>query len=223
LKYANYPGIRFVGVDRYKDPRSQHWPESCSLVLATGDHLPFTDGSFDGAICNFVFEHLERPEPTLRELSRLIRPDGFLFVSIPFSNSFPDRLYRFALKGGGHLQRYSFESFLRMVYRETRFKLRAFAPMQSGLTWLSAVPLDNVLHRLLFQGLRWMGKGGVYPLDGSDCQFLFIPGSDRGYRTSVPSCTACGVSGIRTVEASWICADCGFRNTTVPSGLEISC
>ena len=80
LKYASYPGVRFVGVDRYSDPRSRHWPESCSLVLASGDRLPFADGSFDGAICNFVFEHLERPEPTLRELSRLIRPDGFLFV-----------------------------------------------------------------------------------------------------------------------------------------------
>ena len=223
IRYADYPGVNFVGIDQYRDPRSRLWPDRTYLVLANGDRLPFADGSFDGAICNFVFEHFEKPEPTLRELNRVIGPQGFLYISIPLSQSLHDRLYRLALKGGGHVQRYSFESFLRMVYTETTFKMRAFAPMQSGFNWVQHVPLHSTVYKLLFQGFRLLGKAGVFPLDGGDCMFLFTTGADRGYRTEASICAACGVSGVRTPEPSWQCPACGFRNITVPSSLELPC
>lgn len=223
VRYADYPGVRFVGIDRYRDPRSRLWPDHSRLILAEGDRLPFTDGSFDGAICNFVFEHFDMPEPTLRELNRVIAPHGFLYASIPISRSLHDRLYRFALKGGGHVQRYTFESFLRLVYRETTFKMRAFVPVQSGFNWVQRVPFNGTVYRLLFHGFRLLGKAGVFPLDGGDYLFLFTSGADRGYRTEASTCASCGASGVRTHEPSWQCQACGFRNVTVPSGLEIPC
>lgn len=223
VRYADYPGIRFVGINRYRDPRSRSWPDHSYLVLGDGDRLPFADGSFDGAMCNFVFEHFDRPEPTLRELSRVIAAGGFLYVSIPISQRLQDRLYRFALKGGGHVQRYSFESFLRLVYRETTFKMRAFAPMQSGFTWVQSVPLYKTVYRLLFHGFRMLGNAGVFAIDSGDYMFLFTAGADRGYRTEALTCAGCGGSGVRTLEPCWQCPGCGFRNVTVPSSLEIPC
>jgi ubiquinone/menaquinone biosynthesis C-methylase UbiE len=223
IRYSDYPGIRFVGVDRYRDPRSHSWPDRSALVLADAEHLPFADGSFDGAICNFVFEHFDRPEPALRELDRVVAPHGFLYASIPLSRRLHDRLYRFALKGGGHVQRYTFEGFLRLIYRETGFKMRAFAPVQSGFNWVQSVPLGSAVYRLLFHGLRFLGKAGVFPMDGSDYLFLFSSGADRGYRTEASVCAACGAFGTRTPEPSWQCQACGFRNVTVPSSLEIPC
>ncbi len=221
IRYADYPGIRFVGIDKYRDPRSRSWPDHSYLVLADGDRLPFADSSFEGAMCNFVFEHFEQPEPTLRELSRVIAPGGFLYISIPISRSLQDRLYRFVLKGGGHLQRYSFEGFLQMVYRETTFKMRAFAPMQSGFNWVQSVPFNKTVYQLLFHGFRILASAGVFPLDRGDYMFLFTAGADRGYRTEASTCAGCGASGVRTLEPCWYCSACGFRNVTVPSGLEI--
>jgi ubiquinone/menaquinone biosynthesis C-methylase UbiE len=184
IRYADYPAIRFVGIDQYRDPRSRSWPHHAALVLADGDHLPFADGSFDGAICNFVFEHFAQPEPTLRELNRVIAPHGFLYISIPFSQSLHDRLYRFALRGGGHVQRYSFEGFLRMIYKETSFKMRAFAPMQSGFNWVQNIPLSSTVYQLLFRGLRALAKAGVFPwMVATTCSCLHrVPIADTGPR-----------------------------------------
>ena len=46
--------------------------------------VPAPDGAADAVISSQVLEHLERPEDALKEAARLIRPDGFLFISFPF-------------------------------------------------------------------------------------------------------------------------------------------
>jgi SAM-dependent methyltransferase len=46
--------------------------------------VPAPDGAADAVISSQVLEHLERPEDALKEASRLLRPDGFLFISFPF-------------------------------------------------------------------------------------------------------------------------------------------
>jgi SAM-dependent methyltransferase len=46
--------------------------------------VPAPDGAADAVISAQVLEHLERPEEALKEVARLLRPDGFLFISFPF-------------------------------------------------------------------------------------------------------------------------------------------
>lgn len=41
------------------------------LVVADGEHLPFSDKSFDYCICMHVLEHVENPERLLREMERV--------------------------------------------------------------------------------------------------------------------------------------------------------
>lgn len=43
--------------------------------------LPFEDASFDHAISLNVFNHLERPEQALKEMSRVLRPGGTLLFN----------------------------------------------------------------------------------------------------------------------------------------------
>jgi 2-polyprenyl-3-methyl-5-hydroxy-6-metoxy-1,4-benzoquinol methylase len=45
--------------------------------------LPFEDGAFDLVVCFEVIEHIESPADTLRELARVLAPDGVLVVSSP--------------------------------------------------------------------------------------------------------------------------------------------
>jgi SAM-dependent methyltransferase len=50
-----------------------------------GNRLPFEDASFDTVLSIQVLEHTPRPLPLLHEMSRVLRPDGLLILSAPFS------------------------------------------------------------------------------------------------------------------------------------------
>ena len=52
-------------------------------VVADLDHLPFRSDSFDLVISKYVFEHLERPLPVMRELRRSMRTGGHLLIHTP--------------------------------------------------------------------------------------------------------------------------------------------
>src|SRR5690606_31092429 len=45
------------------------------------EHLPFPDNTFDVVTCLEALEFMERPEATLAECVRVLRPDGVLLVT----------------------------------------------------------------------------------------------------------------------------------------------
>ncbi len=47
------------------------------------DKLPFLDKSFDVATCFELIEHIRNPENLLKEIHRVLRPDGILYISTP--------------------------------------------------------------------------------------------------------------------------------------------
>lgn len=49
-----------------------------------GTHLPFNSGSIDGIICTQVLEHVPNARLLVTEMSRIIKPNGNLILSIPF-------------------------------------------------------------------------------------------------------------------------------------------
>jgi len=53
-------------------------------VQADCRQLPFTDSSFDAAICAEVLEHVSEPAAVLRETSRILCHGGTLLATVPF-------------------------------------------------------------------------------------------------------------------------------------------
>jgi SAM-dependent methyltransferase len=51
------------------------------FVVGTATALPFPDESFDGAWSIWVFEHVPNPEQAFRELRRVVRNNGVIFLS----------------------------------------------------------------------------------------------------------------------------------------------
>ncbi|HWI01436.1 MAG TPA: class I SAM-dependent methyltransferase [Propionibacteriaceae bacterium] len=49
--------------------------------VADAEALPFSDGTFDVLVSNFVVPHLGRPERALGELARVLRPGGRLALT----------------------------------------------------------------------------------------------------------------------------------------------
>lgn len=221
LAYAAFPQLRFFGADQYAHNASEAWPPNAWLVLADAERLPWPEASFDAAICNFVFEHFRDPRAALRELDRVVRSGGSLYLSIPRSSSLQDRLYRFTLKGGGHLHRYSLAGFLQMVYQESGFKLEAMGWAPAGFTWLQEVPVGHQTRRLLCHGARiWQRASGNSPLATSDFHLLFRLGERRGFRHIYQICGRCGNAQFAAPAASngqWKCPDCAFQNILVES------
>ncbi|WP_440054184.1 class I SAM-dependent methyltransferase [Pseudoalteromonas sp. T1lg65] len=46
--------------------------------------LPFQDQEFNTVLCSDVLEHLTNPESTLKEVARLLKPNGALIINTPF-------------------------------------------------------------------------------------------------------------------------------------------
>jgi 2-polyprenyl-3-methyl-5-hydroxy-6-metoxy-1,4-benzoquinol methylase len=70
-----------VGID-FKAPfiQTEKLTTMCARLNGT---LPFADNSFDVVSMLAVLEHLECPESMLREICRVLRPNGFLVGTAP--------------------------------------------------------------------------------------------------------------------------------------------
>lgn len=80
--FARDRARRYVGVDVL---RHAGFPENLELVqvdLETG-RVPLPDGFADVVVCAETIEHVENPRALARELSRLVRPGGWVFITTP--------------------------------------------------------------------------------------------------------------------------------------------
>lgn len=75
-----------IGVDgspRMLELSRRRFADDTTLSLRIGelDHLPLSDGEADFACINMVLHHLSEPATALREIRRVLRPGGVLFVA----------------------------------------------------------------------------------------------------------------------------------------------
>jgi ubiquinone/menaquinone biosynthesis C-methylase UbiE len=53
------------------------------VVIGDAEYLPFKKNSFYEIICSELLEHVENPEKVLQEISRVIKRDGNILLTIP--------------------------------------------------------------------------------------------------------------------------------------------
>jgi SAM-dependent methyltransferase len=79
---SEYVGIEHEGV--FPSTNASASVRSPDLYY-DGNRLPFADHSFDTVLSIQVLEHTPRPQPLVHEMARVLRPDGLLILSAPFS------------------------------------------------------------------------------------------------------------------------------------------
>jgi SAM-dependent methyltransferase len=72
---------RLVGADL--NPAVGRNANLTGAVVADLGALPFRNGTFDLAFSKYVFEHLDRPLPAMRELRRVLVPGSHLLIHTP--------------------------------------------------------------------------------------------------------------------------------------------
>jgi SAM-dependent methyltransferase len=95
---AGFPGI-VVRLDLERHPDST----VSNFIQADAAKLPFVASQFDLLISNNSLEHVDDLESALREVGRVIKPSGALYVAVPDAGTLCDRLYRWLARGGGHV------------------------------------------------------------------------------------------------------------------------
>jgi len=76
------PGIRWIGLDKEKSPEIESRTRTDGEFYSfDGVHIPFSDNIFDLIYCHQVLEHVRYPIDLLKEVHRVLRPNGYFVGS----------------------------------------------------------------------------------------------------------------------------------------------
>jgi SAM-dependent methyltransferase len=150
----------------------RRWAGAPPAVWGSALDLPFADRSFDTVFSSQVLEHVSEPSRMVLEMTRVLRPGGYLIVTAPHIwgvHEEPHDYFRFTRFGLAHLaQRAGAEPvwvqamagywvtagarFCQYLCRAERWWLRPLASAVYALVQLVCLALDR-LHRV--EGDTW--------------------------------------------------------------------
>jgi len=89
--YATFNPEQIIGIDivpHYAEEandfaRQKGLADVARFLTADSAELPFADNTFDTIIMNDAMEHVDRPEQTLQECFRVLKPGGHLYINFP--------------------------------------------------------------------------------------------------------------------------------------------
>ncbi len=128
---------RAVGLDLSREAlkKARSRLPRAKLVLGDAQKLPFTDNSFDAAVCSEVIEHNPEPGKILKEAARVTKPGGKVVVTVPNERNIESvkasarsiGLFSFLLptvpeKQDWHLHSFSLEMLKRITPKELRIE-----------------------------------------------------------------------------------------------------
>lgn len=123
-------------------------------VLADGARLPFADRSFDSVFCVDAFEHFPDTEGAAAEFARVLRPGGWVFLSVPNYANVAGLVKAYCERWGGYAP-------------DTWAPFRHWQPQELERP-LTGGAVRRIFRGVGFDGFRRMGHGaevslGVFP------------------------------------------------------------
>lgn len=111
-----------------------------------GTNIPFAEDSFDCVICTEVLEHVPDPQRLLKEIARVLKSDGTVFLTMPFvwaEHESPFDFQRFTRYK--HLQIFQQAGFSDIILTDTTGVFRVCGQLISAFAFERLFPKSKVL------------------------------------------------------------------------------
>jgi ubiquinone/menaquinone biosynthesis C-methylase UbiE len=122
-----------------------------SLAQADATAIPCRDATFDAAICSETIEHIADEASVVREIARVLKPGGLLFITAPnlwnaarILKLIKSRRFTINLMEG-HIREYSPRQVSRLV--SPFFAVERWEPVDFGWTGKVGGPIDYLIAR----------------------------------------------------------------------------
>jgi SAM-dependent methyltransferase len=130
--------------------------------------LPFDDGSFDLVVCSSVLEHVIDDGAALKELVRVTRSHGRIWIEVPF-------LYHFHVSSAGDthdFRRWTLEGVKRLLplcrLLETGHNVAPGTALRLIAAEVLALPFYSAKHSVPYHVMRWFWDWALLPLSALD-------------------------------------------------------
>lgn len=132
--------------------------EGLQITQGSAYDIPHADGSFRAVFCCWLFEHLDDPDRAMREIHRVLQPDGLCFLVVPSAHQLTRGFY----DDYTHVRPYTRASLTQLAYMND-FARPAIEHMP--LTFLTArvmeVGGESLAYRYLQFADRSLRRAGI--------------------------------------------------------------
>jgi SAM-dependent methyltransferase len=107
---------KYIGLDHQNSPHVL--PKD--VIIASAYDTKLSSSSIDTILCTEVLEHLERPSNAIREMHRLLKPGGYVILTVPMFwhlHEEPRDFYRYTKYG------------LKYLFEDAGFKIEEVKPL----------------------------------------------------------------------------------------------
>ena len=132
-----FPGSEYIGIDVEVSGRSPEYKKPDKYF--NGFDIPFPDKTFDVILCTEVIEHCSSPEKLVKEIYRVLKPNGELLLTVPFIWGEHEAPYDFRRYTSWGVQR---------LLKDTGFKIRLFQKDQCGFAGLFKLSASEVTNNI---------------------------------------------------------------------------
>ncbi len=120
----------YIGIDYYGE--GETYPKDKVDIIYDGKTIPFKNDYFDSVFSSEVFEHIFNPDVVIKELYRILKPNGMIPITCPFTfpeHEIPNDYCRYSSYGIKHL--FEKNGFILYKYRKTGNSILAVAQLKS--------------------------------------------------------------------------------------------
>jgi len=164
LEYQSQDFCQYDGLGDGKGLQTSKWDTNKIDIVSDISNIPVPNSSYDAILCTEVFEHIPDPISAIAEFSRILKKEGVLIITAPFSSlthfapyyyysGFSKYFYEYHLNKNGFMieeviKNGNFFEFLAQEIRRVKYISKKTAFFWKVISFISSFPILVLLQYL---------------------------------------------------------------------------